>query len=145
MVDRLCGGLAVRNSSLHSDKAPVKRQSADVFLMSLAGHADEAWPDYIVVPEAVVVPDVAASSKPAIPKPAVYDPSRGASPVLPLLALVVALTAAATWFVGIPHLTKAEPVTRNCEVIVLSSGKTKCVANPRAGSKATRQSKSAKQ
>ncbi len=55
-------------------------------------------------------------------------------PVLPLMALVVGLAVAAAWFVGVPHLTKPAPPERGCEVIVLQSGKTKCVANPQARS-----------
>ena len=113
--------------------------------MSAAGHAHDALPDFVVVPEAVV-PDVVVPREAALPDAAVRkQPVREPSPVLPLLALVVGLAAAATWFVGVPHLTKAEPVSRTCEVIVLKTGKTKCVANPRAGSKAAPQSKPAKQ
>ena len=58
-------------------------------------------------------------------------------------ALVIGLAGAAIWFVGIPHVTKAAPVDRGCEVIVLKTGKTKCVVDPRAGSNAP-QSKPAK-
>ena len=100
--------------------------------MSAAGHAYDAFPDFVIVPESEiderrkVEASVAAAEKPA--------PSRQASPVLPLLALVVGLAAAAAWFVGIPQLTKPAPVQRGCEVIVLQSGKTKCVANPQARS-----------
>ena len=65
---------------------------------------------------------VAAAEKPA--------PSRQAIPVLPLMALVVGLAAAAAWFVGIPQLTKPAPVYRGCEVIVLQSGKTKVRREP---------------
>ena len=111
-------------------------------LMSAAGHASDDWPDYIIRPEVVVEPHVAVVRNPALP--AVYqEPSRGDVPVLPLLALVIGLAGAAIWFVGIPHFTKAAPVDRGCEVIVLKTGKTKCVADPRAGSNAP-QSKPAK-
>ena len=109
--------------------------------MSAGGHVSDDWPDYIIRPE-VVEPQVAVVRKPATP--AVYEePSRGDIPALPLLALVIGLAGAAIWFVGIPHVTKPAPVDRGCEVIVLKSGKTKCVADPRAGS-TTRKSKPAK-
>ena len=100
--------------------------------MSAAGHAHDAFPDFVIVPESEVQErrkieaSVVAAEKPA--------PSRQASPVLPLMALVVGLAVAAAWFVGVPHLTKPAPVQRGCEVIVLQSGKTKCVANPQARS-----------
>ena len=103
--------------------------------MSSGGHVSDDWPDYIIRPEVVVEPHVAVDRKPAIP--AVYqEPSRGSIPALPLLALVIGLSGAAIWFVGIPRVTKAAPVDRGCEVIVLKTGKTKCVADPRAGSNA---------
>ena len=99
--------------------------------MSSAGQAYDAFPDFVIVPESEVrerqriEASVATVEKPT---------SRPASPVLPLLALVVGLAAAAAWFVGVPQLTKPAPVERGCEVIVLQSGKTKCVANPQARS-----------
>jgi hypothetical protein len=114
---------------------------ADVFRMSAGGHASDDWPDYIIRPEVVLEAHVAVVRKPALP--AVYQESRGDVPALPLLALVIGLAGAAIWFVGIPHLTRAAPIDRGCEVIVLKTGKTKCVANPRAGSNAS-QSKPAK-
>ena len=93
-------------------------------------------------PKSSSSPTLRLSANPRLP--AVYqEPSRGDIPALPLLALVIGLAGAAIWFVGIPHLTKAAPVDRGCEVIVLKTGKTKCVANPRAGSNAP-QSKPAK-
>jgi len=100
--------------------------------MSAAGHAHDAFPDFVIVPESEVHErrKIEASVVPA-EKPA---PSRQASPVLPLMALVVGLAVAAAWFVGVPHLTKPAPVQRGCEVIVLQSGTTKCVANPQARS-----------
>ena len=58
------------------------------------------------------------------------------SPVLPLMALVIGLAAAATWFVALPQLDKPATVKRSCEVIVLESGQTRCVASPKTGSKA---------
>ena len=115
---------------------------ADVFPMSAGGHVSDDWPDYIIRPEVVLEPHVAVVNGPALP--AVYqDSSPGFIPALPLLTLVIGLAGAAIWFVGIPHVTKAAPVDRGCEVIVLKTGKTKCVADPRAGSNAP-QSKPAK-
>lgn len=71
------------------------------------------------------------------------------SPVLPLLILVIGLAAAAVWFVALPQLDKPATVQRSCEVIVLKSGKTRCVANPKTGTKAaskkTQSAKRAKQ
>ena len=110
--------------------------------MSAGGHASDDWPDYIIRPEVVVEPNVGVVRKPALPT-VHQEPSRGDIPALPLLALVIGLAGAAIWFVGIPHVTKAAPVHRGCEVIVLKTGKTKCVPDPRAGSNA-RQSKPAK-
>ena len=109
--------------------------------MYAGGHASDDWPDYIIRPEVVLEPNVAVR-KPALPV-VYHEPSRGDIPAFPLLALVIGLAGAAIWFVGIPHLTKAAPVDRGCEVFVLKTGKTKCVADPRAGSNAP-QSKPAK-
>lgn len=110
--------------------------SADVLLMSTAEHAPEAWPDYIIVPETVSEPvrrsfPVAHAAAPPV--------SPGAGSVLAAMAIVLGLAAAAVWLVGIPLLTKPAPVHRGCEVIVLQSGKTKCVKNPRAAWKASGQ------
>ena len=107
--------------------------------MSAAGHAHDAFPDYVIVPEPPRPDDVRPAEAPpvAVEPP---TPSRPASPVLPLLLLVVGLAAAAVWFVGVPQLTKPAAVERGCEVIVLQSGNTKCVTNPRAGSKAAKKS-----
>jgi len=67
----------------------------------------------------------------------------------PLMILVIGLAAAATWFVALPQLDKPATVQRSCEVIVLETGKTRCVANPKTGSKAAaknaRSAKRAKQ
>jgi hypothetical protein len=106
--------------------------------MSTAAHAPEAWPDYIIVPEAASEP-----VRRAFPvAPAVAPPAPpGAISVLAAMAIVLGLAAAAAWFVGVPLLTKPAPVHRGCEVIVLKSGKTKCVANPRAVWKASAQGK----
>ena len=103
--------------------------------MSAGGHASDDWPDYIIRPEVVLEPHVAVVRKPALPT-VHKKSSSGAIPALPLLALVIGLAGAAIWFVGVPHVTKAAPIQRGCEVIVLKSGKTKCVADPRAGSNA---------
>ena len=117
-------------------------EPADASTMSSGGHEYDDWPDYIIRPEGVLEPHVAVVRKPALP--AVYqEPSGGAISALSLLALVIGLAGAAIWFVGIPHVTKAAPVDRGCEVIVLKTGKAKCVADPRAGSNAP-QSKPAK-
>ena len=110
--------------------------------MSAGGHVYDDWPDYIIRPEVVLEPHVAVVRKPAIPA-VDQEPSGGALSALPLLALVIGLAGAAIWFVGIPYVTKAAPVDRGCEVIVLRTGKAKCVADPRAGSNAP-QSKPAK-
>ena len=124
---RSCGNwrAALTRTGHHSEADP-----ADVIPMSAGGHASDDWPDYIIRPEVVLEPHVAVVREPAIP--AVYKKSSGAIPAVPLLALVIGLAGAAIWFVGIPHVTKAAPVDRGCEVIVLQSGKTKCVPNPQA-------------
>ena len=103
--------------------------------MSAGGHASDDWPDYIIRPEVALEPHVAVVRKPALPAVR-EEPPPGFIPTLLLLALVVGLAGAAIWFVGIPHVTKAAPVDRGCEVIVLKTGKTRCVADPRAGSSA---------
>lgn len=106
--------------------------------MSTAEHATEAWPDYIIVPETVSEPVRRAfPAAYAAPQPV----SPGAGSVLAAMAIVLGLAAAATWLVGMPLLTKPAPVHRGCEVIVLQSGKTKCVKNPRAAWKASGQKK----
>ena len=101
--------------------------------MSTAGHVPEAWPDYIIVPETVSEPvrrafPVAHAAAPPV--------SSGAGSVLAAMVIVLGLAAAAAWFIGVPLLTKPAPVHRGCEVIVLQSGKTKCVKNPRGAWKA---------
>ena len=50
------------------------------------------------------------------------------SGLVPLLLLCVVLAAAAVWYVAVPALHKSPHATRSCEVIVLSSGSTKCVS-----------------
>ena len=57
------------------------------------------------------------------------DASGGAGGLIPLLFLVLALAAAAVWFVGLPALEKAPP-QRSCEVVVLKSGSPACVREP---------------
>lgn len=72
-----------------------------------------------------------ASPTPAygLPEGAVAGRHPGApSGLLPLLLLCVALAAAAVWFVAVPALQESPRAARSCEVIVLSSGSTKCVS-----------------
>ena len=97
--------------------------------MSAAGQA-QGFPDYIIVPpDAPTPPSATTAPTEAAPAPA---PRAERSPALPLLALVIGLAGAAIWFVGLPQLDKSAPVQRSCEVIVLQSGKTRCVKNPAA-------------
>ena len=97
--------------------------------MSGAGQA-QGFPDYIIVPPDAPSP----TSAPTAPTAAAPEPAPRAerSPALLLLALVIGLAGAAIWFVGLPQLDKPAPVQRSCEVIVLQSGKTRCVKNPAA-------------
>jgi hypothetical protein len=60
---------------------------------------------------------------------------RGASGFVPLTLLVIALAAAAVWFVALPAFAKP-PAKRACEVVVLQSGSTACVRDPTHGSRA---------
>jgi len=46
---------------------------------------------------------------------------------VPLLVLVLGLAVAPLWFVAIPLVNRPAAVERGCEVIVLKTGKTKCV------------------
>ena len=62
------------------------------------------------------------------------EPLDDASPVLPLLLTVIALAAATIWFVWLPMTHKA--TGRSCEVYVLPSGTTKCVAAGKPGFRA---------
>ena len=63
-----------------------------------------------------------------------------------ITAATVGLAAAAVWFVALPQLDKTATVQRSCEVIVLKSGKTRCVANPKtAAAKKAQSAKRAKQ
>lgn len=65
---------------------------------------------------------------------------RAPSAALPLLLLVVALAAATVWFVALPALDRSSQPARSCEVVVLRSGTTKCVRDPRRGLQATHRS-----
>ena len=76
---------------------------------------------------------VAARHAPAVADVAVPAGSGEASPVLPLLILVIGLLGATVWFVALPALEEPPP-GRSCEVYVLRSGATKCV--PKPGSRA---------
>lgn len=55
-------------------------------------------------------------------------------PALPLLMLVIALAAAAVWYVALPAFDKPA-AKRTCEVVVLKSGSTACVREPTRGSR----------
>ncbi len=99
--------------------------------MSAAGQA-EVFPDYIIVPPDAPAPESTdAPTEPSVQNVAVALPKER-SPVIPLLALVVGLAGAAVWFVGLPYLEKPATAQRSCEVIVLQSGKTRCVKDPAA-------------
>jgi len=65
---------------------------------------------------------------------------RAPSGALPLFLLVVALTVATVWFVALPALDRSSQPARACEVVVLQSGTTKCVRDPRRGSQAAHRS-----
>ena len=71
--------------------------------------------------------------------PVANERSSEPSPVLPLLFLVMGLDAASVWFVALPALDEPPRARRSCEVYVLKSGATKCVAKPRPGSHAASQ------
>lgn len=80
------------------------------------------------------------------PAPAA-NPERAAnrSPAIPLLIMVLGLAVATIWFVALPMLDQPVHAKRTCEVIVLESGRTRCVTNPKTGTKAAHQKpKSAK-
>ena len=83
-----------------------------------------------------VASDVVVANERASAVRAAAPAQKERSPVLPLLILVIGLAAAAVWFVALPQLDKPATVQRSCEVIVLKSGKTRCVTNPKTGSKA---------
>jgi hypothetical protein len=73
-----------------------------------------------------------------LPDPAAGEEQpRRATGFLPLLVLVVALTAAGIWFVALPALNKPAKTERSCEVVVLKTGTTRCIENPAVASKAT--------
>jgi hypothetical protein len=96
--------------------------------MSSAGQAPPIG-DFGDLGDILVVSDIPGRTHTRSAPPPPAPPER--SPVLPLLALVTGLAAAAIWFVGLPQLDRATPVSRTCEVIVLESGKTRCVTNAR--------------
>jgi hypothetical protein len=85
--------------------------------------------------QARVASDVVVANERASAVRAVAPAPKERSPFLPLLLLVIGLAAAAVWFVALPQLNKPATVQRSCEVIVLKSGKNRCVANPKTGSK----------
>ena len=91
-----------------------------------------------------VASDVVVANERTSAAGAVAPAAKERSPVLPLLLLVIGLAAAAVWFVALPQLDKPATVQRSCEVIVLKSGKTRCVANPKTGAKAAPKKQSAK-
>ncbi len=62
-----------------------------------------------------------------LPEVAVGRDGVDASPVVPLLLVVIALAAATIWFVWLPLVDKSANTRRSCEVYVLPSGSTKCV------------------
>ena len=62
-----------------------------------------------------------------LPEVAVGRDGGDASPVVPLLLVVIALAAATIWFVWLPLVDKSANPRRSCEVYVLPSGTTKCV------------------
>jgi hypothetical protein len=62
-----------------------------------------------------------------LPEVAVGSDGVGASPVFPLLLVVVLLAAATIWFVWLPLFDESASTRRSCEVYVLPSGATKCV------------------
>lgn len=61
-----------------------------------------------------------------LPDVAVGSDGVDASPLLPLLIIVIGLAVATIWFVWLPMTHK--PTGPSCEVYVLPSGTTKCVA-----------------
>jgi len=68
--------------------------------------------------------------------PAASNERATRSPAIPLLIMVLGLTVATIWFVALPMLDQPVHAKRTCEVIVLESGKTRCVTNPRSSAKA---------
>ena len=58
------------------------------------------------------------------------------SAFVPLLIIVLGLAVASVWFVALPMLDQPARAERSCEVIVLESGKTRCVNNPKTRAKA---------
>ena len=62
-----------------------------------------------------------------LPVQVTTEPASASPPVVPLLVLVLGLAVATLWFVAIPLVNRPAAVERKCEVIVLKTGKTKCV------------------
>jgi hypothetical protein len=61
------------------------------------------------------------------------EQTRSPSPVIPLLVLIIGLVVATVWFVALPALERQPHPARNCEVIVLKSGASRCVREPGRG------------
>ena len=64
------------------------------------------------------------------------------SGALPLLILVILLAVAALWFVARPALENRSQPQRTCEVIVLKSGTTRCVHEPKRARRVAAHAKS---
>jgi hypothetical protein len=64
------------------------------------------------------------------------DTSRGVGGVFLLFFLVIGLTVVTMWYAILPALHTAPTAQRTCEVVVLKSGSTKCVATPTRASQA---------
>jgi hypothetical protein len=73
------------------------------------------------------------------PAPAADEVRATRSPAVPLLIMVLGLAIATIWFVALPMLDEPVHAKRTCEVIVLESGSTRCVTNPKTGTKAVHQ------
>lgn len=65
-----------------------------------------------------------------VPEATLANAPSGASGFLPLLLLVVGLAIATAWYVALPAFDQPVATKRSCEVVVLASGATKCVAKP---------------
>ena len=125
---------ATSDTALPPTRHEVAVDPADVFLMFAGGHGSDDWPDYIIRPEVVLEPHVAVVRKPTLP--AVYqEPSRGNMPPFRSWRSSSGSPAQQSGSSD-PHVTKAAPVDRGYEVIVLKAAKPKCVADPRTGSNA---------
>jgi hypothetical protein len=58
------------------------------------------------------------------------DGSRGFGGVFVLFLIVIGLGVVTMWYAVLPALHTAPTAQRSCEVVVLASGATKCVATP---------------